>query len=71
MELSKSLFTEVLSAILGVTVKFQSDCKASDGVIQLDITSLTTIALLGYEALSLAVQPVSYLTSLLTRFVGV
>ncbi len=71
MELSKSLFTEVLSAILGVTVKFQSDCKASDGVIQLDITSLTTIALLGYEALSLAVQPVSYLTSLLTRlFVG-
>ncbi|XP_043072956.1 uncharacterized protein LOC122323292 [Puntigrus tetrazona] len=71
MEISKPLFTEALSAILGVTVKFQSDCKHSDGVIQLDITSLTTIALLGLEALSLADQPVSYLTSLLTRlFVG-
>ncbi len=71
MEVDKYILTEALSAILGVTVKLQSDCKGLDGVIQLHITSLTTLALLGYDAFALVVQPVSYLTSLLTRwFVG-
>ncbi|KAL1255897.1 hypothetical protein QQF64_013958 [Cirrhinus molitorella] len=71
MEVDKYILTEALSAILGVTVKLESDCKSLDGVIQLHITSLTTLALLGYEAFTLVAQPVSYLTSLLTRlFVG-
>lgn len=71
MEVDKYILTEALSAILGVTVKLQSDCKGLDGVIQLNITSLTTLALLGYEAFALVVQPVSYLTTLLARwFVG-
>ncbi|XP_016388638.1 uncharacterized protein LOC107724296 [Sinocyclocheilus rhinocerous] len=71
MEVDKYILTEALSAILGVTVKLQSDCKGLDGVIQLNITSLTTVAFLGYEAFALVVQPVSYLTTLLTRwFVG-
>ncbi|XP_073678500.1 uncharacterized protein [Garra rufa] len=71
MEVDKYILTEALSALLGVTVKLQSDCNGLDGVIQLHITGLTTLALLGYEAFALVVQPVSYLTSLLTRlFVG-
>ncbi len=71
MEVDKYILTEALSAILGVAVKQESDCKGLDGVVQLHITSLTTLALLGYEAFALVVQPVSYLTSLLTRlFVG-
>lgn len=71
MEVDKYILTEALSAFLGVTVKLESDCKGLDGLVQLHITSLTTIALLGYEAFALVVQPVSYLTSLLTRwFVG-
>lgn len=71
MEVDKYILTEALSAILGVAVKLQSDCKDIDGAIQLHITGLTTIALLGYESFMFVVQPVSYITSLLTRlFVG-
>ncbi|XP_051729276.1 uncharacterized protein LOC127501364 [Ctenopharyngodon idella] len=67
----KYILTEALSAILGVTVKLQSDCKDLNGAIQLHITSLTTLALLGYDAFMLVVQPVSYITSLLTGwFIG-
>jgi len=66
MEVDKYILTEALSAILGVTVKLQSDCNGLDGAINLHITSLTTLALLGYESfMSVVVQPVSYLTSLL------
>ncbi|ROK35809.1 hypothetical protein DPX16_17552 [Anabarilius grahami] len=71
MAVDKYILTEALSAILGVTVKLQSDCKDSDGAIKLDITSLTTLALLGYDAFMLVAQPVSFLTSLLTGwFIG-
>ncbi|RXN22300.1 hypothetical protein ROHU_021056 [Labeo rohita] len=71
MEVDKYILTEALSAILGVTVKLQSDLNGLDGVIQLHITSLTTLAFLGYEEFALVVQPVLHLTFLLTRlFVG-
>ncbi|XP_016105906.1 uncharacterized protein [Sinocyclocheilus grahami] len=62
MEVDKYILTEALSAILGVTVKLQSDCKDFDKVTQLQITSLTTLALLDKE-----VQNVTCLTSLLKR----
>lgn len=68
MEVDKYIVTEALSALLGVTVKLQSDCKGLDGVKELNITSLTTLALLGFDAFELVVQPVSYLTTLLARW---
>ncbi len=62
MEVNKYILTEALSAILGVTVKLQSDCKGLDEATQLQITNLTTLALLDKE-----VQNVTRLTSLLKR----
>ncbi|KAI2652763.1 Neuralized-like protein 4 [Labeo rohita] len=71
MEVDKYILTEALSAILGVTVKLESNCKSLDGVIPLHITSLTTLAFLGYEEFALVVQPVLHLTSfLMWLFVG-
>lgn len=64
MEVDKYILTEALSAILGVTVKLQSDCNDLDGAIKLQIAKLTTLALLKNE-------PVTCLTSSLSRmFVG-
>ncbi|KAK7138812.1 hypothetical protein R3I93_016043 [Phoxinus phoxinus] len=60
MEVDKHILTEALSAILGVTVKLQSDCKNLDGAIKLQIAELTTLALLKNE-------PVTCLTSSLSR----
>ncbi|KAK9957457.1 hypothetical protein ABG768_011701 [Culter alburnus] len=65
MDVDKHILTEALSAILGVTVKLQSDCKDLDGAIKLQIANLTTLALLKNEAL----QPVTCLTTSLSRLV--
>lgn len=66
MEVDKYILTEALSAVLGVTVKLQSDCKDLDGAIKLQIANLTTLALLKNES-----QRVTYLTSSLSQlFVG-
>ncbi len=62
MEVNKYILTEALSAILGVKVKLQSDCKDLDKANQLQITNLTTLVLLDKE-----VQNVTCLTSLLKR----
>ncbi|XP_067282220.1 uncharacterized protein [Pseudorasbora parva] len=61
MEVDKYILTEALSAVLGVTVKLQSDCEDL-GAITLQIANLTTLALLKNET-----QPVTCLTSTLTR----
>ncbi|XP_067267085.1 uncharacterized protein [Chanodichthys erythropterus] len=61
MDVDKHILTEALSAILGVTVKLQSDCKDLDGAIKLQIANLTTLALLKNEAL--AVQPELFVIS--------
>ncbi|KAL1255896.1 hypothetical protein QQF64_013957 [Cirrhinus molitorella] len=65
MEVNKYIVTEALSAILGVTVKLHSDCKDLDKATELQITSLTALALLENEAFK--VQPVTCLTSSMTR----
>ncbi|KAI7791029.1 hypothetical protein IRJ41_007547 [Triplophysa rosa] len=72
MAVDKFVLAEGLSALLGVAVKLQSEVSDSDGAVKLDVTSLPTIALLGYEALTeLLLSPVSYLTWLLAGwFIG-
>lgn len=67
----KFVLAEALTALLGVTVKLQSEISASDGAVKLDVTNLPSIALLGLEVLELLPSSVSYLTSLLAGwFIG-
>ncbi|KAA0711981.1 hypothetical protein E1301_Tti023347 [Triplophysa tibetana] len=71
MAVDKFVLAEALTALLGVTVKLQSQVSDSDGAVKLDVTNLPTIALLGYEAVELLLSPVSYLASLLAGwFIG-
>ncbi|XP_068075038.2 uncharacterized protein [Danio rerio] len=61
MYVDKSILTEAISAITGVTVKLKSDCKDLDGAIQLHIVNLPSLSLLNNEAR--LVEPDSLLAS--------